>query len=128
MARLPGEVFARRLHEERGRAGVSQAALADHLSRALGRDVAASAVSRLESGERAVRLDEAVLIADRIGVPLPDLLRDRDAMDEELAQRRADLAMAEWRLSKARDEVAQALEETRAIERRIADLEASRLP
>lgn len=128
MARLPGEVFARRLHEERGRAGVSQAALADHLSRALGRDVAASAVSRIESGERAVRLDEAVLIADRIGVPLPDLLRDRDAVDEELAQRRADLAMAEWRLSKARDEVAQALEETRAIERRIADLEASRLP
>lgn len=128
MTRLPGEVFARRLHEERGRAGVSQAALADHLSRALGRDVAASAVSRIESGERAVRLDEAVLIADRIGVPLPDLLRDRDAVDEELAQRRADLAMAEWRLSKARDEVAQALEETRAIERRIADLEASRLP
>lgn len=126
MDQFAGEVFARRLHEERGRAGVTQADLADHLSRVLGHKVVASAVSRIESHQRSVRLDEAVLIAERIGVPLESLLRDRNAVDDELAQLRRDLAMVEWRAAKARDEVDEAQEAARTIRRRIAELEASR--
>lgn len=126
MSQLPGDVFARRLHEERKRAGVSQATLADHLSQTLAHDVAASAVSRIETGERAVRLEEAVVMAERIGVPLADLLRDRDAVDDELAQLREDLMMTEWHATKAREEVDDALEAARAIRQRIVELEASR--
>lgn len=126
MVQLPGDVFARRLLEERRRAGVSQAALADYVSQRLGRDLAASAVSRVETLDRAVRLDEAVLMAEKIGVPLADLLRERDAVDDELDQLQEDLMMTEWRATKARGEVDDAVEAARAIRQRIAKLEASR--
>jgi transcriptional regulator with XRE-family HTH domain len=120
------EIFARRLYEERARVGVSQATLADHLSQSLGVKVAASAVSRIESRDRAVRLEEAVLMAERIGVPLADLLRERDALDDELDQLRDDLMLVEWRAMKARDVVDTSVEAARSIRRRLAELEGSR--
>lgn len=126
MRALPGNVFARRMQEERRRAGMSQAALAERVSRALGHQVIASAVSRIESLDRAVRLDEAVAIAGALSLPLAALLRDRDALDEEIAQLRDDLAMAEWQEGQARERLQEARDAASVIRRRIGELEAAR--
>lgn len=76
----PDQTFARRIHEERTRAGISQAALAAKMTAVIGRTIDASAVARAEKYERAVRLDEAVAIADLFQVPLAAMLRDLDRL------------------------------------------------
>lgn len=120
------ETFARRLIEERQRAGLSQAALAKRLTAMIGRSVDPSAVARAEKHERAIRLDEAVAIADVLQVPLASMLRDRDAIDDEIGELRRDLSQYLWRLHQAEEEVQQAQDSMSATRRRIAELEAAR--
>jgi transcriptional regulator with XRE-family HTH domain len=126
MSSLPGPIFARRLRDERGRAGVSQAALADHLTATLYHRVDASAISRMEKGDRPARLDEAVVIAEKLGVPLATLLRDRDAIDERIDELRSQLSEYVWRLDQAKGEFESAQASIDATERAIAELMASR--
>ena len=126
MTVTPGQTFARRLREERIRAGLSQATLAERLAELLNQKVDASAITRIEKHERAVRLDEAVVIAELLDLPLPAMLRDSESVDEQVAELRRDLSLAQWRASQAEEELQRAQESMAAIGRLIAELEASR--
>ena len=123
---LATETFARRLVEERQRAGLSQAALAERVTAIIGRSIDPSALARAEKHERAIRLDEAAAIADVLQVPLASMLRDRDAIDDEIGELRRDLSQDLWRLHRAEEEVQQAQDSMSATRRRIAELEAVR--
>lgn len=94
---LPGDVFARRLRQERERRGFSQAALARRIAEVLGTNIDPSAVTRIEQQTRAVRLDEAVAAAEALDVPLALLLSDDPAAENEakLQQYLAELAVAQ---------------------------------
>lgn len=120
------ETFARRLTEERQRAGLSQAALAARISDRIGRGIDPSAVARAEKHERAIRLDEAIAIADVLQVPLTSMLRDRDAIDDEIGELRRDLSLYQWNVSQAEEEAQRAQDAVTATRRRIAELEAAR--
>lgn len=122
----PGRAFAHRMREERTGSSVSQGELAERISRRLGYKVDGSSVTRMETGTRKVRIEEAVAIAAELRVPLSALLRSRSALDEEIDRLRDDLALAEWRASKAEDELREARESVRGIRHRIAGLEAER--
>ena len=127
MSALPGQTFARRLREERGRVGLSQAALADRLAEVLNQKIDASAITRIEKYERAVRLDEAVVIAELLDVPLEAMLHDRESVDDQIAELRRGLSLAQWRANQAEEELQQAQDQMSWIRRSIAQLEASRL-
>lgn len=120
------ETFARRLQEERQRAGLSQAALASSVTSIIRRSIDPSAVARAEKHERTVRLDEAVAIAQALQVPLGSMLRDRDAVDVEIGELRRELSQYHWQIHQAEEAVQRAQDSMSATRRRIAELEASR--
>ncbi len=104
---LPGDLFARRLKQERERIGISQAELARRIASILDTNVDPSAVTRIEQQIRAVRLDEAVAAAQALDVPLGVLLDDDPSLNrhEQLERLQADLALAQRRWDAARLEV-----------------------
>ncbi|KOT59659.1 Fis family transcriptional regulator, partial [Streptomyces rimosus subsp. rimosus] len=97
---MPGDLFVRRLRQERERLGISQAELARRMAALLGVNVDATAITRMEQQTRAVRLDEAVAAAEALGVPLITLVSDNYARENEaeIQNRLAELALAgqEW--------------------------------
>lgn len=105
MNSTPSDVFAQRLRQERMRAGLSQTQLATRVSSALGVTVYGTAVTRMEKGERVVKLDEAVAIAGVLGVDLTALLVSTSEIERVLQEQRAALASAQSRFEEARDEV-----------------------
>lgn len=107
MNALPGDLFARRLRQERERLGISQAELARRIAEILGTNVDPSAVTRIEQQIRAVRLDEAVAASKALDVPLAILVaEDPEAESEAQLQRYlADLAAAQREWEKNRLEV-----------------------
>lgn len=121
-----GATFARRMREERQRAGLSQAALAERVTALLNYKVDSSSVTRVEKGERSVRLTEAIAIAEALSNPLSALLRDRAAIDEEIGVLECDLSEELHRASLAEEALEMARSAARAIERRIAELETIR--
>lgn len=120
------QVFARRVREERERTGLSQAEFARQLSVALDWEFDPSSVTRVEQATRGVKLEEAVAIAEVLDVPLAAMVRDREALDDEIDDLRRDLATSQWRASQAQATVEEAQEASRATQRRIAELEAAR--
>jgi transcriptional regulator with XRE-family HTH domain len=64
---LPSEVFRSRLREVRRLKGWTQQELADALARA-GLDLSAFAITRIETGNRGVSLDQAIAMAAVLGV------------------------------------------------------------
>jgi transcriptional regulator with XRE-family HTH domain len=61
-------------------------------------------VARVEAGERDISLDEAVALADLLGIPLVDLLRgERTALLEQIATVQKRLAQAAADLARARE-------------------------
>lgn len=134
MSSLPGDLFARRLRQERERLGLSQAELARRMSAKLGNNVESTAITRIEQQTRAVRLDEAVIAAECLGVPLLVLLTEDFARvnEEEIQTQLAELAAAEQAWEKQRQEIAritrliQSLSaEKRAMERHINESDAA---
>lgn len=103
---LPGDIFARRLRQEREHRGFSQAELARRVASVLGTNVDPTAVTRIEQQARAVRLDEAVAMASALEVPLNLLLvEDPDAEnDARMQELVAELGIAqrEWELARRR--------------------------
>lgn len=103
---LPGDLFARRLRQEREHQKVSQAELARRVAAILGSNVDSTAVTRIEQQARAVRLDEAVAMAQALDVPLSMLLvEDPDAEnDARMQELVAELGIAqrEWELARRR--------------------------
>jgi transcriptional regulator with XRE-family HTH domain len=104
---LPGDIFARRLRQERERRNISQAELARRVAEILGTNVDPSAITRIEQQTRAVRLDEAVAAAEALDMPLALLLSDDPAAENEakLQQYLAELALAQRKWEKDRLEV-----------------------
>ncbi|MFK0244589.1 helix-turn-helix domain-containing protein [Amycolatopsis azurea] len=104
---LPGDLFARNLRRERERLGITQAELARRSSKILGANLDPTAVTRIEQGTRAVRLDEAVALAQVLGVPLPLLYSEAPVSETEavLARCRVELAAAQSRWEQSRLEV-----------------------
>jgi len=102
---LPGAVFARRLRQEREDANISQADLARRISERLGTTIDPSAITRIERKERAVRLDEAVIAAEALRLPLSALLVDspEEEIDHAIQQYLLQLTEAEaaWEKSRA---------------------------
>lgn len=125
MPNTPGARFARRLREERERAGISQADLAGRLSGALDDVIYHSAVARIESGKRSVKIDEAVAIADVLKVSLAALLEDRDTVDDRIDELRDELIQAREAVFGYEEQLRLAQGSVVAIERAIAELEAS---
>jgi transcriptional regulator with XRE-family HTH domain len=91
----PERIFGRRLKAERLRRGWRLEDLATWASEH-GLNVHPSAYSKIEAGQRAVRLREAVAIAQALGIPLGFMLAEDDPTETErrLAQVKAELAEA----------------------------------
>lgn len=126
MNTTPESVFVQRLREERSRIGLSQAEFAERLSARIGVPVYPSTVTRIEKGERAVKLDEAVAMADVLGLPITALIDGVHRVDEQIAalQRRRDEQESRGKAAFAEYEQAQSA--IGDIDQQIADLEASR--
>lgn len=102
----PSAVFARRMREARERADMSQVVLARGITLRLGVTVDQTTVARMERGERGIRLDEAVAIADVLNVPLARLLGDSDSQQAaEIQQLRFDLERAKVMQANASAEI-----------------------
>ncbi|MBD0673904.1 transcriptional regulator [Streptomyces sp. CBMA156] len=104
---LPGDLFARRLRQERERLGISQAELARRMSVLLGTNLDATAITRIEQQTRAVRLDEAVTAAKALGIPLITLISDSYARENEaeIQNQLAELALAEQEWERLRQKI-----------------------
>lgn len=79
--RDPEAAFGRRVREEREKRGWSQEYLAQQLHATAGISLHSTAVTRIERGERAVRLREAIGLVDAFDVPLGILLASQDEAD-----------------------------------------------
>lgn len=122
---LPTDVFARRLREERARAGVSQTTLARRISEVLDYAIDGTAITRIELSQRAVRLDEAVAAAEALAVPLMTLLTATNDVDRRIRALRRDLEQQEERAKAAESEFQQALSAIAHIRQEIEQLEAA---
>lgn len=69
----PEQMFGQTMRALRKRSGYTQAEIADQLV-AYGIKLDPSAVTRMENGDRSVRLNEAVAVATILFVSLPDIL------------------------------------------------------
>lgn len=109
MSIYPSDTFARRLRSERERLGVTQTALARRIARILNQNVDPSVVNRIEQGTRAVRLDEAVAVAEALDVSLTALVYSDpgEAFDDRIVQAADQLAEAERDFATSRARVAQ---------------------
>ncbi|PFG69112.1 helix-turn-helix protein [Propionibacteriaceae bacterium ES.041] len=122
----PGAVFARRLREQRRASRMTQTELARRLSALLGTTLDASAITKIESGDRAVRLDEAVYIAQILEMPLAALLSGMDPDEARLQELRHELQIRQWREMAADSELRQAMSAVAEVTQEIERLEASR--
>ncbi|WP_405776261.1 helix-turn-helix domain-containing protein [Streptomyces sp. NBC_01538] len=122
---LPGDLFARRLRQERERLGISQAELARRMAALLGTNVDSTAITRIEQQTRAVRLDEAVTAAEALGVPLITLVSDNYARknEAEIQNQLAELALAEQEWERLRQQIHRI---TQTIQQLSAEREAFR--
>ncbi len=120
------EVFAQRLRAERERAGLSQSELAERVSARLGETFYSTAVTKVEKRDREVKLDEAVALADALGVPLVALMTEPDAIGIELERARDDLLATEAALTSTRRNIEQWTVDAERLRQRIAELEALR--
>ncbi|NEA20719.1 helix-turn-helix domain-containing protein [Streptomyces halstedii] len=122
---LPGDIFARRLRQERERLGISQAELARRMAVLLGTNLDSTAITRIEQQTRAVRLDEAVTAAKALGVPLITLVSDSYARENEaeIQNQLAELALAEQQSERLRQKIDRI---TRTIQQLSAERESFR--
>lgn len=77
----PAEVFARRLREIRTAKGWSQARVAEEMTR-LGHRMMQTTVGKVETGDRSVSLEEALVFALALGVAPSAMLGTRDGRGE----------------------------------------------
>jgi transcriptional regulator with XRE-family HTH domain len=118
--------FARRLREERERAGVSQAEVARRVSEYLGIDLSPIAITKVESRARSVKIEEAVAMAEALKVPLTGLLADRDALEAEVLRAREQLMVTEHARADALSKAAEYGFQIESLRGYLSDLEASR--
>ncbi|GAA4525616.1 hypothetical protein GCM10023160_18800 [Brachybacterium paraconglomeratum] len=125
MPETPKAMFARRLREERKAAGLTQVGVGELISRRLGVTIDGTAVTRIERGERSVKLEEAVAAAQALGVPLAALVSDEAPEVARLSELKAALRQQEGRAATAHAEILQAQAAMVHIEQEIEQLEAA---
>lgn len=88
-------VFARRLRDVRGIAGLTQQQLADRMT-AAGYKMFRSQIGKIENGDRPVTVGEATVLAAALGVELTELLTDpsQAGQENELQARRLAMQVA----------------------------------
>lgn len=125
---LPSDLFARRLRAERERAEMSQAALARLLAKRLGTKLDPSAITRIEQQTRAVRLDEAVAVAEALDLPLVMLLTEDPADENERRVRQylAELTEAESQWARTGTEISRLTAAVKALTEERAQLAGAR--
>lgn len=116
--------FARRLREERERAGLSQSALAEQLSAALGSAFDSSTVTRIEKASRSVKIEEAVVMASVLGLELADLVTEGGAVAARGRELRRELERQQGRAEAAIHEHQQATSAIIHIEQQLEGLES----
>lgn len=90
IAPTPEQTFAARVKERREFLRMSQTQLAQHLRDYQGLDLDGTAITRLERGDRRVRLDEAVAIVTVLGMDLYEAIAPHPGdLDEQLERARA---------------------------------------
>lgn len=120
----PGAVFARRLRQARRAASLTQADLAAQLvERGFAMD--STTITRIERLDRAVKLEEALALAEILGEPLDALLHDEPEDERRLAELEHELVEARWRASEVEDQLRQARASVVAIEAEIDALRGS---
>lgn len=118
-------IFAQRMDEELRSMRLTRADLARRVSALSGTTLDPSAITRVINGERGVRLEEAVRIAEVLGVPLSSLLQARaDDREDEIVRERMNLAKHLAQLAKASDLAAEARSGVDASFQRIRELES----
>lgn len=81
----PSDTFIATMRKIRKSLGLTQAELAAHVSEHLGRTIDGPTMTRIETGQRPLKLDEAVAIAKVLQVPLCEMLPAEFTITEELA-------------------------------------------
>jgi transcriptional regulator with XRE-family HTH domain len=117
----PEQIFARRMRELREKLGISQALVATKLRLVEGLKLDPTAITRMEKGTRAIRLDEAVAIARALDLTVDEMLRPVLPPDEQLAQAEKALEPARWRAARAAAEYEVAQRRLDRLRVRLAD-------
>lgn len=117
-------VFARRLRQERIAKGIAQSELARRMSARLGSAIDGSAITRVEKGERSVKLEEAVAAADILAVPLASLVTDKSPEEARIDELHRELGLQQERSDAAEAEFRQAQAAMAAIEQELGLLES----
>ena len=116
------EIFIRSMREIRKSEQITQVDLAARISEALGYAIDGSGITRIEKGQRPLRLDEAAAIAMALGLRLQDMLPSELTLEEQIAELERDEAQAHAELNK----LDQAYQEARAsltvLELRLGEL------
>lgn len=100
------ETFIRQLRIAREKAGLSQTGLARRMSERLPKSIDGTAITRMESGGRTVRLVDAIAAADALGVPLASLINEPvGALESRMAELRYELSDAEKAVASAANEL-----------------------
>jgi len=96
-APTPEQTFAARVKERREFLGMSQTQLAQHLRDYQRLDLDGTAITRIERGDRRVRLDEAVAITLVLGLDLYEAIAPHPGdLDEQLERARAAMFNASY--------------------------------
>lgn len=88
-ANLSDAIFARRLRSVREQADMTQRQLADMMT-AAGSKMHATAIAKIEAGDRSVTVGEAIQLATILGVPLMELVRLRKSQEATEVDRLTD--------------------------------------
>lgn len=100
------DTFIRQLRIAREEAGLSQTELARRMSERLPKGIDGTAITRMESGGRMVRLDDAIAAADVLGVPLASLINEPvGALESRMDELRYELSNAEKAVENAASEL-----------------------
>lgn len=126
MSSTPEETFACRVRAQRRAAGLTQTALADRVSRLLGTALNATVITKIETAGRMIRLNEAVVIARALEVPLSYLVADEDRGVLRRLELTRELEWHEARMQELHAEYAQSqrsADEAREALQRLSDEE-----
>jgi transcriptional regulator with XRE-family HTH domain len=123
MSQTPEELFARRLRDQRRAAGMTQAGLARLLSRLQGSELNTTAITKMESGDRAIRLNEAVYIAHILNLPLEPMVAPEDQATLRRIELEREIEQHELRLRQLQDEYMQSYQAAIDAQEALAQLD-----
>lgn len=122
----PSSLFRQMMRARREEAGISQAELARRMTERLGSTVDKSTVTRMETGSRVIRLDDAVAAADALGAPLMALIDPRGSgLDAGLDEAWYKLERAKKGLAAVQEETERRIREVEQLQRQFDELQSA---